>query len=234
MFTTVTAGSISPLQVLLAVFSSILGRIRAFVGRQVPSSSDTDILTLPEGPRACILVLDASGSMADRDWRPSRLAAAKEAAKAFCRRLAREEPKARVAIVGYSDNAELLVNLTPAKHLETLIKAIDQIRAFGGTNITAGIAIAVDLLKNGPGQVIALTDGHHNEGPGPANIAHDLKQLAVLECVGIGGSPSDVDETLLKEIASPYPDGTKRYRWIGDKEQLVRHFHNLAGGITRS
>ena len=53
-------------------------------------------------------------------------------------------------------------------------------------------------------------------------------------CIGIGGTPHDVDESLMRDIASEYPDGSKRYRWIGDKERLAQHFHCLAGRITRS
>ena len=58
-------------------------------------------------------------------------------------------------------------------------------------------------------------------------------QTGVPGCIGIGGAPHDVDEPLMKHIASEYPDGSKRYRWIGDKERLAQHFHCLAGRITR-
>ena len=48
--------------------------------------------------RKCVLVLDASASMLDSDWKPSRLGAAKEAAKTFCQRLRTEQPNASTAI----------------------------------------------------------------------------------------------------------------------------------------
>ena len=81
--------------------------------------------------------------------------------------------------------------------------------------------------------MVLLSDGHNNTGPDPRPIAHRLKRSAVIECIGIGGSPSDVDEELMKDIASAYPDGTKRYRWIGDPERLEEAFIELAVGITR-
>ena len=77
------------------------------------------------------------------------------------------------------------------------------------------------------------TDGH-NTGKTPEKLADRLKEFAIIECIGIGGSPADVDESLLKRIAAAYPNGKKRYRWIGQKEQLVKHFHNLAGAIRRA
>jgi len=31
-----------------------------------------------------------------------------------------------------------------------------------------------------------------------------------------------------------FPDGRKRYRWIGDKKDLIEHFKVLAGRIRRT
>ena len=46
-----------------------------------------DAAVHPRGVRDAVLVIDASGSMVDRDWPPSRLEAAKTAARSFCERL---------------------------------------------------------------------------------------------------------------------------------------------------
>ncbi len=118
----------------------------------------------------------------------------------------------------------------------TAVRAVRSISTSGFTNITAGLKAAHGLLKKRPGnnQVVLLTDGHHNMGSSPQHVARQLRDLAVLETTGIGGAPRDVDEKLLKAISSSYPDGTKRYRWIGDCEKLVQHFQTLAGRITRS
>ncbi len=186
--------------------------------------------------RNCVLVLDASGSMLDNDWKPSRLDAAKEAAKTFCKRLRTEQPNTSIAIVAFGDGSRTYCKLTRAFEFTKLSKAIDRIGCLGMTNIRSGLQAALRILRScigTPCQVVLLTDGH-NTGTSPKRVAIELRQLAVIECVGIGGSPADVDEKLLKELASSYPDDTKRYRWIGDKEKLVEHFHNLAGRITRS
>ena len=62
-----------------------------------------------------------------------------------------------------------------------------------------------------------------------------MKQSGVtIDCVGIGGEPSDVDEPLLRAIASFHADGvTPRYAFIGDKSNLIEKFEELAGRITR-
>lgn len=186
--------------------------------------------------RDCVLVIDASGSMLATDWKPSRLKAAQEAAKAFCKRLAEEEPDANVAVVSYGDYAKVHCSLVSAALQKKLARRIELIDSRGCTNITDGLKKAFNILQGSRKtcQTVLLTDGHHNTGPSPARIANKLKKSVIIECVGIGGSPRDVDEELLEEIASEYPDGTKRYRWIGDKERLVQHFHKLAGRITRA
>jgi len=186
--------------------------------------------------RNCVLVLDASASMLDSDWKPSRLGAAKEAAKTFCQRLRTEQPNASIAIVAYGSGSKTYCPLTKAFEFTALSRAIDKIDCLGSTNIRSGLESAQVILarcSRTECQIILLTDGHNTERS-PKKVAEELRKFAVIECVGIGGSPASVDEKLLKEISSANPDGTKRYRWIGDKERLVEHFHNLAGRITRA
>ena len=187
------------------------------------------------GSRCSVLVIDVSPSMCFTDWKPSRLKAAQEASKAFVKRLAAEDPDAKVAIVIYGKKAKLVCHFTAAAMYETLARDIDSVQVIDSTNIAAGLEVACSILGGAHGhrQVVLLTDGCHNTGPNPRFTSDRLREVAVVECIGIGGTPNDVDEALLKYIASPYPDGTKRYRWIGDKERLVQHFHNLAGRIVR-
>ena len=211
---------------------SMLGRLATKVarGRRPPVEYPAQF----DPPRDRVLVLDASPSMLETDWPPSRLQAAQESAAAFCRCLARDEPEARIALVAYGGFAEILCPLTPARHLNELLGHIDRIRVVSATNIGDGTQKAAEALARarGTSQVVLLSDGHNNTGPDPRPIAHKLKQSTVIECIGIGGSPSDVDEELMKDIASAYPDGTKRYRWVGDPERLEEAFVELAG-ITR-
>jgi hypothetical protein len=174
--------------------------------------------------------------MSDTDWPPSRLAGAKEAAVAYCQRLSHESPQACVAVVAYGDSAVVHRRLTAAHRLNALTAAINRIEYLGSTNIHDGLEAAHSILRRhrrSMCQVVLLSDGH-NTGGNPNKVAASLKRLAVIETVGIGGSPRDVDEKLLCAIASENPDGSKRYRWIGDKQRLVQHFHELAGRIRRA
>ena len=77
-----------------------------------------------------------------------------------------------------------------------------------------------------------LTDGEHLGDENPVTIAARLKKAGVIiDCIGIGGSPKDVDEKLLKQIASRNPDRSIRYCFIGDQQELIRKYQSLAQHI---
>ena len=81
-------------------------------------------------------------------------------------------------------------------------------------------------------RIIMLTDGEHNQESSPLTIAARLKKAGVIiDCIGIGGSPEKVDEELLKQIASANPDGSIRYCFIGDQQQLLKEYQTLARHI---
>jgi len=81
-------------------------------------------------------------------------------------------------------------------------------------------------------RVILLTDGDHNTGPEPNGSAQRLKEAGVeINCIGIGGSPKEVNESLLKEVASTNPDGSPKYCFIEDTQALIRKFEKLAHHI---
>jgi hypothetical protein len=81
-------------------------------------------------------------------------------------------------------------------------------------------------------RIILLTDGEHLGGISPIDIANKLKSIGVtIDCIGIGGSPMEVDERLLKQIASRNPDGSIRYCFIGDQQKLLKKYRSLAHHI---
>lgn len=93
------------------------------------------------------------------------------------------------------------------------------------------------LAHTGTDRLILLTDGEHNTGRRPdgrGGIAELLKNRGVcIDVIGIGGGPKEVNEPMLKRIASKNPDGSPRYCFIGDKGELIRKFERLAAHIKR-
>lgn len=204
-----------------------------------PSGGDNAPLPceLAASTRDSVLLIDASGSMALGDWQPSRLEAAQEAAEGYVDELAGARPDARIAVIAFGSNADIKCDLTAVDRAADIKAAIRAIDLCGDTNLSAGLTAALEVQKRSRAaerQVVVLTDGESNRGDLVSWVAARLRARAVLECVGIGGSPQDVNERLLKSIASKDPTGRPRYRWIGDKRQLVDHYRKLAGRITRT
>lgn len=95
--------------------------------------------------------------------------------------------------------------------------------------------VPTNPFGNGAGElkrIILLTDGEHNGSESPQPVADRLKNAGVvIDCIGIGGTPTDVDEQLLNTIASRNSDGTIRYCFIGDQQALIRKYETLARHI---
>ena len=81
-------------------------------------------------------------------------------------------------------------------------------------------------------RIIMLTDGDHNGGGNPVQVANRLKKAGVIiECIGIAGSPGEVDEKMLKKIASLDECSQPRYCFIGDTSSLIRKYKSMANQI---
>jgi Ca-activated chloride channel family protein len=128
-----------------------------------------------------VLAIDVSGSMSATDVHPSRLAAAKEAARSFVNQL----PKGiRVGVVSFSTSAQVLAPATGDRSLA--LAAIDSLEPGGGTAIGDAIARSVDLGKaaqtaaGGGGKhrfsILLLSDGANTSGIPPLSGAQQAKR----------------------------------------------------------
>jgi len=80
-------------------------------------------------------------------------------------------------------------------------------------------------------RIVLLSDGGHNKGKSPLPLASRIKRAGVvIDCIGIGAKDA-VDEDLLRKIASQNPDGSIRYCFIGDQQELIKKYENLAHHI---
>ncbi len=184
-----------------------------------------------------VLVLDRSHSMLKRDWEPSRLAAAIEAACDFVKSAARGNSTNQVAVVAFDDFAQLVSHFVPAADSDLPLR-IQAINSGRDTNITAGLLAAETLFlaateSNAHDKMLMLlTDGEHNKGPEPYDVATRLKRSGVrIQTIGIA-SKHAVNATMLKALASNRSDGQSDYRFIGDQQRLVEHFVRAARGLT--
>lgn len=175
-----------------------------------------DAITDPDAlPTDAVLVIDSSGSMTSND--PSNIR--RSAAKAFVDQMKATD---QVAVVDFDSSARLAIGLSGNK--TAINNAIDTIDSSGGTNIGAGVSLALQQLQNSDRSkiraIILLTDG---QGSYDTNLTTQLASQGVrVFTIGLGSS---VDTALLNSIANA--TGGK-YKQISDANGLVGIFKEFS------
>jgi Ca-activated chloride channel family protein len=215
---------------------------------------------LPRVEGTVILAFDVSSSMTADDLEPTRL----EAAKAAARALVEHQPSTvRIGVVAFSNGG--LVVQPPTDDQAAVFAAIDRLDPQGATSLAQGIyaalnaiageAIAIDaeaLEEGGPIEigsypsavVLLLTDGENTASTDPLEIAQLAAEAGVrIYPVGIGSPEgavlqidgysilSRLDESLLQEIAG-LTNGA--YYRAGDRESLQEIYRNVDLQLTIS
>jgi Ca-activated chloride channel family protein len=169
-------------------------------------------VSLPHIEGTVILAFDVSGSMAANDLKPTRMEAAKAAAKDF---VAKQPTTVRIGVIAFSDNG--LSVQTPTDDQNAILMAINRLTPERGTSLASGIAASLAAIDAGAGQpseiytnltpmptltptpvpqgtytsadIVLLTDGENNESPDPlAAAAAAAKRGVRIYTVGIGSA----------------------------------------------
>jgi Ca-activated chloride channel homolog len=139
-------------------------------------------MAVPVEKASVVLVTDESGSMSATDVDPSRLEAARSAAKSF---LDRVPDKLLVGFVGFSSQTNAVVE--PTLDRTPVKSALDALRPDGATATGDALDAALDRLaarrgkdgKRAPAAVILLSDGKRTQGSDPLEAAQRAKQLGI-------------------------------------------------------
>ena len=180
---------------------------------------------LPEELRrhaALTFVIDTSGSMEEG----RRLDLVKESLRMLVDELQSTDT---VAVVAYNDNAHVILGPTAIEDRDTILDAIDSLRAGGSTNAEAGLALgyrlAADAYREGAiNRVVLASDGVANVGTTDPEgilrlIADDAARGINLVTVGVGmGNYNDV---LLEQLAD---QGDGFYAYVDDLDEAHRIF----------
>jgi Ca-activated chloride channel homolog len=131
---------------------------------------------VPRNRAVIMLAIDVSQSMRANDVSPSRLAAAKQAAKRFANQLT---PGVNLGLISFAGTANVLVSPTP-QH-EATVSALDNLRPDDSTAIGEAIFAALQsiatvsaVLSSGeatppPARIVLLSDGKENKPDNPNN-----------------------------------------------------------------
>jgi len=153
--------------------------------------------TVGRNQATLVLVVDISGSMAAKDVRPSRLAAARQAARQV---LAKLPSSFRVAAVAFSDHSAVVA--PPSRDRSVVLNALGRLRTGPqGTALLEAASRAVRLGhalppvngKRPPATVLVLSDGGANSGNVTQQqvVAAARKDGIPIDAVAIG-TPSGV------------------------------------------
>jgi Ca-activated chloride channel family protein len=168
-------------------------------------------------------VIDTSGSM-ERD---GRLELVKDALRILVDELG---PNDRVAVVTFGDDARLVLASTPADDRRAILRAIDQLKPGGSTNLEAGLRLGYEqarrsLTENGIDRVVVASDGVANVGLTDADgILRGIRDDAAngIELVSVGVGMGNYNDVLLEQLADQ-GDGFYAYvNGIEDARTLFR------------
>jgi Ca-activated chloride channel homolog len=206
-----------------AVVAALPGALvtAAFLCFAVAMARPQASVSLPRVEGTLLLAFDVSGSMAADDVTPSRMEAAKAAAKSI---VDRDPPGVVIGVVAFSD-AGLTVQ-APTSDAGTLIETIDRLGPTHGTSLGQGILAALAAIQQAesdtpagyysnrsaaptaapaavpPGShaaaaVVLFTDGENNERPDPLAAASVAANLGIrVVTIGVGttaGTTLDLD-----------------------------------------
>jgi Ca-activated chloride channel family protein len=195
-------GRIPPLLFLmgLTVMAVALARPQGFID-------------LPREEGTVILAFDVSGSMAATDLAPTRMAAAKAAAKDF---VMRQPAGVVIGVVAFSDAGAAVQQ--PSNDQAAVLAAIDRLVPARGTSLGQGILASLNTIAvaaagptgnyysnrspaptasptpvpagtHAPAVIVLLTDGENNESPDPLTAAHRAADQGIrIDTVGIGST----------------------------------------------
>jgi Ca-activated chloride channel family protein len=195
------------------------GRVQMELILQAEERQDFDVRPVPTD---LIVILDRSGSM-----QGEKIEYARAAVGELIAQLSRQD---RFALVSYSSAAHLSIPLTPAapKARDFWRREVARIQPNGGTNMSAGIDVAVRTVETSreagrAARVILISDGLANEGDASleglkARASRVTRWEHVLSTVGVG---EDFNEFLMSSLADA---GTGNYYYLNDTAELASVF----------
>lgn len=168
------------------------------------------------------ILFDVSSSMGDAyEGASTKMDGAKRAATTFIVESS-SRPGDAVGIIAFNADASVHVPMTVLPDgRPALLRSLRTLRSDGSTNLRRAIECAErelrELGEGAKGQIILITDGR---GGDPSACADRVKRTgASIHCIGIGERPSDVDEAVLRRVASVI-DGVAQYTFAKNMKLL--------------
>ena len=214
----------------------------------------TMTISLPAREGTVILAFDVSNSMRAEDLEPTRIEAAKVAARAFVE----QQPKTiRIGVVAFGDSAVTV--LRPSNVKAEVVAAINRLSVSGGTSLGQGLYTSLSAIAGKPltfdeseletdggdldvgffgsSAIVLLSDGENTTRPDPLKLAEVASTAGVrVHAIGLGTENGTVvqidgfsvstalDADMLGKIAE-ISDGT--FSQAGDAAALTGVYESI-------
>jgi Mg-chelatase subunit ChlD len=180
--------------------------VDALMGNPVPQDEDFWVRERVRTKRALVLMLDVSGSM-----RGEQLLTAAVAAAALHQAAVHDE----LAIIAFWRDAAVLQTMAETRPMEALVERILSLRAGGLTNLRFALETGLAQLRRSEAREqagVILTDGGHNIGNDPLEVAPRFPSLHV-----IGTSTADSRVQACQDLAAA---GNGRCAFVDDMQDV--------------
>ncbi|MEQ3514522.1 VWA domain-containing protein [Pseudoalteromonas sp. BZB3] len=162
-------------------------------------------------PSNLVFLVDVSGSMHDKNKLPLLV----QSLTMMVKQLSARDT---VSLVTYAGNVQVVLSPTKGKEKQTIINALKELKAGGGTYGESGIKMAYQeakkaFIKGGVNRVILATDGDFNVGTTSIDALKDLiaeqrKQGISLTTLGFGRG--NYNDAMMEQLAN-IGDGNHAY-----------------------
>jgi len=190
-------------------------------------------VAVPVERASIMLITDVSGSMQATDVRPTRLVAARTAAKRF---VAQVPKTVNVGVMALSSKPRVLAS--PTRDRVAIDQALDQLTARGGTGTGEAITAATNILKRQPGvngkrppsAIVLLSDGAATGTIDPVSAAQAARKLRIpIYTVALGTREGTI--TVPRAGGSGNQGGTET-RSVPPDPQSLAEVAKASGGKT--
>ena len=187
------------------------------------------VVALPGLESTVILSFDVSGSMAAEDMQPTRMEAAKAAAREF---VGRQPSNVKIGVVAFSDGG--IAVQPPTSDQEAILAAIDRLAPQRGTSLGSGILASLNAIATERGEIpvtgnsltpvptpspvpygtyipaaiVLLTDGENTTNQNPLEAAQTAAEQGVrVYTIGVGSAAGTTltvnDFTVFTQLNEP-------------------------------
>ena len=187
-------------------------------------------VAVPVERASIMLITDVSGSMQATDVRPTRLVAARTAAKRF---VAQVPKTVNVGVMALSSKPRVLAS--PTRDRVAIDQALDQLTARGGTGTGEAITAATNILKRQPGvngkrppsAIVLLSDGAATGQTDPVAAAQAARKLRIpIYTVALGTAQGTIT------VPRPGGQGGTETRRVPPDPQSLAEVAKASGGKT--